>query len=76
MADQGKGFDAARLLDCCADAGLLASSGRGVFLMRSLMDEVVFSSRPEGGTIVRLRKRRSPAPGSVDEALEPAVGVR
>jgi serine/threonine-protein kinase RsbW len=58
VADQGKGFDPTQLPDCCAAGGLLNFSGRGVFLMRALMDAVEFSVRPEGGTVVRMSKRQ------------------
>jgi anti-sigma regulatory factor (Ser/Thr protein kinase) len=43
-------------------AHLLDEHGRGLFLMRSLMDEVAFETRPDRGTRVRLRKAR-PASG-------------
>jgi len=59
VADQGKGFDRAKLADCCDERGLLKFSGRGVFLMRALMDEVEFSVRPDGGAVVRMRKRKA-----------------
>jgi anti-sigma regulatory factor (Ser/Thr protein kinase) len=36
----------------------LSESGRGLFLLEALMDEVEF--RIEAGTEVRLRKRRPP----------------
>lgn len=34
-----------------------AESGRGVFLMRHLVDDLQFASDPANGTIVKLRKR-------------------
>jgi len=40
-------------------ASRFTSSGRGIFLMRALMDEVEFSVRPDGGAVVRMRKRKA-----------------
>ncbi len=36
--------------------GSSAESGRGVFLMRHLVDDLHFNSDPDSGTVVRLRK--------------------
>jgi len=57
VRDQGAGFDATRVPDPTDPANLLKTSGRGIFLMRNFMDEVVWLDRPEGGTGVRMRKR-------------------
>jgi anti-sigma regulatory factor (Ser/Thr protein kinase) len=35
---------------------MLKSSGRGIFFMRSFMDDVVIRRRPEGGMECRLVK--------------------
>jgi serine/threonine-protein kinase RsbW len=59
VTDEGKGFDPAELPDCCAEEGVLQFSGRGVFLMRAMMDEVEFSARPGGGAVVRMSKRKA-----------------
>jgi serine/threonine-protein kinase RsbW len=54
VIDVGHGFDSARLQ---ADDPLLdAERGRGLGLMRALVDRVDFTSRPEAGTIVTLEK--------------------
>jgi serine/threonine-protein kinase RsbW len=42
ISDQGKGLDPATLPDPLAPENLLRGSGRGIFLMRSFMDEVHF----------------------------------
>ena len=39
------------------EAHLDAESGRGIFLMRAMVDELEFKSEPEKGTIVRLVKK-------------------
>jgi serine/threonine-protein kinase RsbW len=55
IRDQGKGVDVASIPDPCAPENLLKQSGRGIFLMRSLMDEVEISPSPTG-TEVKLIK--------------------
>jgi serine/threonine-protein kinase RsbW len=62
VVDAGRGFDA-ELLGRTAP-GASAESGRGVLLMRSLVDRVLFTSRPEAGTIVHLEKDLSFVPGA------------
>jgi serine/threonine-protein kinase RsbW len=42
IADQGKGFDPDHLPDPSAPENLLRGTGRGIFLIRSLMDELHF----------------------------------
>jgi anti-sigma regulatory factor (Ser/Thr protein kinase) len=42
VKDSGRGFDASDLSDPTHDERILAPSGRGVFLMRRLVDEVEF----------------------------------
>jgi serine/threonine-protein kinase RsbW len=51
VRDFGAGFDVAALLDCREGERVLATSGRGVFLMRHLVDRVEFNRR---GNRVRL----------------------
>jgi serine/threonine-protein kinase RsbW len=55
IRDQGKGLDVASIPDPCAPENLLKQSGRGIFLMRSLMDEVQISPS-QTGTEVKLIK--------------------
>ena len=59
--DFGKGFDPAKVANPTDEAQLLNPHGRGLYLMRSLMDEVTFRTRPEEGTTVVLRKGRPAA---------------
>ena len=46
IKDQGNGFDPAKLKDPLAPENLMSESGRGIFLIRNLMDTIdfVFSS--------------------------------
>lgn len=57
IRDQGEGFDPASVPDPTEPANLLKTSGRGIFLMRTFMDEVDWFARPDGGTTVRLVKK-------------------
>ena len=56
--DQGHGFNPEDVPDPTATENLLKASGRGIFFMRTFMDEVNWLIRPEGGTTVRMLKRR------------------
>src|ERR1039457_6944979 len=40
IADQGRGFDPGKIPDPLAKENILRGTGRGIFLIRSLMDEV------------------------------------
>ena len=57
VKDQGDGFDPTSVPDPTEPANLLKTSGRGIFLMRTFMDEVQWFNRPEGGTTVRMVKK-------------------
>jgi serine/threonine-protein kinase RsbW len=56
--DQGAGFNPENVPDPTAEENILKASGRGIFFMRSFMDEVNWLIRPGGGTTVRMLKRR------------------
>jgi serine/threonine-protein kinase RsbW len=56
VKDSGSGFDPSRLPNPIAAENLLAPNGRGIFLIRQLMDEVEF--RFDHGTEIRMRRRR------------------
>jgi len=56
--DQGPGFNPEAVPDPTATENILKTSGRGIFFMRTFMDEVDWLIRPEGGTTVRMLKRR------------------
>jgi serine/threonine-protein kinase RsbW len=60
VRDEGSGFDPACLPDCRAPENILKSSGRGIFLIRSFMDEMVLRRAPEGGMEVVMVKRAQP----------------
>jgi len=58
VEDHGSGFDPDRVKDPTDSTALLNPHGRGLYLMRSLVDEVTFETRPDHGTRVRLWKSR------------------
>ncbi|KAF0247335.1 MAG: anti-sigma regulatory factor [bacterium] len=58
VRDYGEGFDPTHIPDPLDPTNLLNPSGRGIFYMRTFMDEVDFSSHPQGGTIVKMLKKR------------------
>ncbi len=53
VTDTGRGFDYSALGD---GSDLRSERGRGIQLMRALVDEVHFASEPEAGTAVHLEK--------------------
>ena len=57
IRDEGRGFDPSTVPDCVAPENLLKASGRGIFLIRSFMDEVTVQRAPEGGMELRMVKR-------------------
>jgi serine/threonine-protein kinase RsbW len=59
VRDQGNGFHADSLPSPLDSENLLKPSGRGIFYIRTFMDEVEFRSLPQGGTEVLMVKRVS-----------------
>jgi serine/threonine-protein kinase RsbW len=57
VRDQGCGFDPDQLPDPLAEENLLSVSGRGIFLIRTFMDEYRVERLAGGGTEVILVKR-------------------
>jgi serine/threonine-protein kinase RsbW len=60
IADEGKGFDPEKVPDPLAKENILRGTGRGIFLIRSLMDEVHFRQL-HPGTELTLVKHLTPA---------------
>jgi len=61
VRDEGDGFDVARVADPTHGEALLRSSGRGVYLMRNIMDSVEFR---DGGRVVELEKKNGNGGGN------------
>ena len=56
VRDQGAGFDPAEIGDPLAPENILNTRGRGIFLIRQFMDDVLIHRAREGGMEVRLSK--------------------
>jgi serine/threonine-protein kinase RsbW len=54
VRDEGRGFDSNAVLDPTFLENLLFTHGRGIYLIKTLMDEVSFE---EGGAVVMMRKK-------------------
>ena len=57
ISDEGPGLDPATLPDPLAPENILKPSGRGVFLMRAIMDEVEFRMLAPGTEITMIKHR-------------------
>ena len=57
VVDQGEGFEPQEVADPLAPEIILKSSGRGIFLIRSFMDDVVLRRASDGGMEVRMVKK-------------------
>jgi serine/threonine-protein kinase RsbW len=60
VVDQGAGFDPEEIANPLAPENLLKASGRGIFFMRSFMDDVTLRRGDEGGMEVRMVKKLAP----------------
>jgi serine/threonine-protein kinase RsbW len=69
IRDQGKGLDPAKIPDPLAPENLMKTSGRGIFLIRSFMDEVQIHPS-QTGTEIKLVKHVHGPSGDVKEASQ------
>ena len=65
IVDTGRGFDDGQI-ELSSDS---AESGRGIFLMKALVDDLKFVSEPEKGTVVHLVKKLQIEEGSILHTL-------
>jgi serine/threonine-protein kinase RsbW len=56
VADQGSGFEPDKIKSPIEEDNLLREAGRGIFIARSLMDNITFDSRRGQGTMVIMLK--------------------
>jgi serine/threonine-protein kinase RsbW len=61
VQDEGQGFDTAAVLDPTAPENRLLQHGRGIYLMKTLMDDVCFE---QGGAVVHMHKASNARPGA------------
>jgi serine/threonine-protein kinase RsbW len=64
IKDEGKGFDVNNVPDPTAPENIGSVHGRGIYMMKALMDEVRFE---EGGVVLHMRKSASEAPKVIVE---------
>ncbi len=57
VKDEGEGFDPEEVADPLAPENILKSSGRGIFLIRSFMDDVQLRRGKDRGMEVRMVKK-------------------
>jgi len=58
VTDQGQGFELNKITDPLDPKNLMKESGRGIFILKTLMDEVSFSFSPKGTTVNFVVKKR------------------
>jgi serine/threonine-protein kinase RsbW len=61
VKDQGRGFDLNKIADPTAPENAEAVHGRGIYLMKALMDDVRFE---EGGVVICMRKSTGKLPAN------------
>lgn len=66
VSDEGEGFDPDSLPDPVSKEHLMDASGRGVFLMNQLMDEVSYTFPDGGGTTLSMLKKLRPEAAAED----------
>jgi len=65
VQDEGQGFDSNAVPDPTTPENLLAKHGRGIYLMKTLMDVARFE---EGGALVYIRKKPNAPPAAERKA--------
>ena len=74
VRDEGTGFDPTMLPDPLALENLMKPRGRGIFLIRTLMDEMTLQRGADGGTEMVMVKRVKPSISSHDlPTASPAI---
>ena len=67
VQDEGGGFDEGQLPDPLDPGNILKPSGRGIFYVRSFMDDVGYRRLPEGGWEMRMEKRLNHTKGDSND---------
>ncbi len=63
ISDEGDGFDPSKVSDPLNPQNLMKTSGRGIFYMRTFMDEVHYTFAPGGGTSLVMTKNLAKGSG-------------
>jgi serine/threonine-protein kinase RsbW len=56
IGDEGEGFEPEKVADPLSPENTLKTSGRGIFYIRSFMDDLSFARGENGGTILTMSK--------------------
>jgi|ERR1035437_5741347 serine/threonine-protein kinase RsbW len=56
VGDEGEGFEPEKVADPLTPENTLKTSGRGIFYIRSFMDDLSFTRGESGGTILTMSK--------------------
>jgi serine/threonine-protein kinase RsbW len=56
VEDEGNGFDPEAVQNPTEEKNILKQVGRGIFILKSLMDKVDFIIQPQKGTIVKMTR--------------------
>jgi serine/threonine-protein kinase RsbW len=73
IEDRGEGFDHRNLPDPTADENLLSINGRGIYIMRKVMDEVVFNERGNQVSLVKKLDGSPLSPSMNEEESTPEL---
>jgi serine/threonine-protein kinase RsbW len=60
VGDEGEGFEPEKVADPLSPENAMKTSGRGIFYIRSFMDDLSFARGEGGGTILTMRKSLKP----------------
>ncbi len=63
ISDEGAGFDPEKVSDPLNPHNLMKTSGRGIFYMKTFMDQIQYSFHPGGGTSLVMTKNLSKGNG-------------
>ena len=63
ISDEGSGFDPSAISDPLNPQNLMKTSGRGIFYMKTFMDQVHYSFSPSGGTSLVMTKNLDKSSG-------------
>jgi len=63
ISDEGQGFDPEKVSDPLNPQNLMKTSGRGIFYMKTFMDQIHYSFHPAGGTSLVMTKNLSRGSG-------------
>jgi serine/threonine-protein kinase RsbW len=61
IEDEGDGFDPNKVQNPLLPENLLKSTGRGIFYIKSFMDDVEYEFKDNNGTILKMKKQLQPA---------------